>query len=134
MDKLQPRKTKKNPSVPRSPRSSPQFSRPTPLPRAPRRPRKNAQPINKNFPTEEPFDKAYATPERLQAALYDAPRPAEISEDAWAFGMTVHWLLTGRDELVPGSDLPFGVGRHVGNDGVGVSCAKVRIGVYGAGN
>ena len=77
-----------------------------------------SQPVDRNFPTEEPFDKLYATPERLQAALYDAPWPAEISEDAWGLGMTVYWLLTGRDEFVPGGD--------VGIDGDGTNCTKVR--------
>eukprot|EP00903_Cladosiphon_okamuranus_P005834 g5775.t1 len=63
------------------------------------------EPVNRNFPTNEPFDKAYATPERVQASLYDAPWPAEVAEDAWAFGVIVRWLLTGRDECVPGSDV-----------------------------
>lgn len=93
-----------------------------------------SQPVNKYFPTREPFDKAYATPERLQAALSDAPLAAEISEDAWAFGMTVHWLLTGRDEIDPGSNVMVRGGRDVGNDSDSLTCAKVRNAVCGAGD
>lgn len=86
------------------------------------------QPVSRNFPVGEPFDKAYATPERVQAALYDTQWPAEISEDAWGFGMTVHWLLTGRDDSVPGSDVMFGAEKDVGSRSDGVTCIEVRDG------
>lgn len=61
------------------------------------------QPVGQNFPSDQPFDKAYASPDRQRAALYDTPCPAELAEDAWGLGMTMHWLLTGRDDHVPGS-------------------------------
>ncbi|CAN0081434.1 unnamed protein product, partial [Ectocarpus sp. 13 AM-2016] len=58
------------------------------------------------------FDKAHASPERIQAALDDVPCPAEIADDAWGLGTTIYWLLTGREDYVPGVRVHSTWGGH----------------------
>lgn len=78
------------------------------------------------FLSDQPFDRAYASPDRLRAALYDAPCPAEVAEDAWGLGMTMNWLLTGRDDHLPGSPVQvFGAGGEA--DGVEESAAPANV-------
>lgn len=61
------------------------------------------QPVGQKFPPHHSLDKAYVSPNRLQAALYDVPCLAEVAEDAWGLGMTINWLLTGGDDHIPGT-------------------------------
>lgn len=68
--------------------------------------------MDQTFPPGKPFEEAYATPERVRAAAYDVPFPAEVAEDAWGLGMTIYWLLTGQENFV--HDAPL---RAMGGEG-----------------
>lgn len=63
--------------------------------------------MGRNFPVEDALDRVYAAPERLAAADNDVPCIGDAAVDAWGLGMTVHWLLTGRD-YIPGSGFTIG--------------------------
>lgn len=53
--------------------------------------------VGPEFPSGQPFDLVYAAPERVAAASKGEACPASPAVDAWGLGMTLYWLLSGRD-------------------------------------
>lgn len=62
-----------------------------------------AQLVGPDFPLGQPFDPVYAAPERVAAASKGEACPASAAVDAWGLGMTLYWLVSGRDYVRDGT-------------------------------